>query len=264
MKSSAFLVTSTSIVFATPSRVTFTGTTFLPSLSVTFPYSTVSVSFNTLPFAVTFSFTASLSACSVKLSPALGTTEIFAAPSFTAKVKSSAFLVTSTSIVFATPSRVTFTGTTFLPSFSIIFPYATVSVSFNTLPFAVTLAFTVPLSASDNSAPTLGSTEISAASVTAKVKSSAFLVTSTSIVFATPSRVTVTGTTFLPSFSLIGPYVTLSVGLRASPFAVTFSFTFAWSSAVKLSPAAGAFEISTGLSESFTANANSLTSTFTI
>ena len=43
----------------------------------------------------------------------------------------------------------------------------------NALPFAVTLAFTVPLSASDNSAPTLGSTEISAASVTAKVKSSA-------------------------------------------------------------------------------------------
>ena len=90
-----------------------------------FPYSTVSVSFNALPFAVTFSFTASLSACSVKLSPALGTTEIFAAPSFTAKIKSSAFLVTSTSIVFATPSRVTFTGTTFLPSLSAIAPYST-------------------------------------------------------------------------------------------------------------------------------------------
>ena len=45
---------------------------------------------NALPFAVTLAFTASLSACSVKLSPTLGTTDIFAAPSFTAKVKSSA------------------------------------------------------------------------------------------------------------------------------------------------------------------------------
>ena len=233
---------------------------------MTFPYSTVSVSFNALPFAVTFSFTASLSACSVKLSPALGTTEIFAAPSFTAKVKSSAFLVTSTSIVFATPSRVTFTGTTFLPSLSVTFPYSTVSVSFNALPFAVTFSFTASLSAcSVKLSPALGTTEIFAApSFTAKVKSSAFLVTSTSIVFATPSRVTVTDTTFLPSFSLIGPYVTLSVGLRASPFAVTFSFTFAWSASVKLSPATGAFEISTGFVASFTANANSLTSTFTI
>ena len=82
--------TGTSISLVIPSRVTFTGTTFLPSLSVIFPYSTVSVSFNALPFAVTFSFTASLSAFSVKLSPTLGSTEIFAAPSFTANVKSSA------------------------------------------------------------------------------------------------------------------------------------------------------------------------------
>ena len=44
---------------------------------------------NALPFAVTLAFTASLSACSVKLSPALGSLEIFAA-SVTAKVKSSA------------------------------------------------------------------------------------------------------------------------------------------------------------------------------
>ena len=44
----------------------------------------------------------------------------------------------------------------------------------NTLPFAVTLAFTAALSASDNFAPTVGSTEISAApSFTPKVKSSA-------------------------------------------------------------------------------------------
>ena len=134
----------------------------------------------------------------------------------------------------------------------------------NALPFAVTLAFTVPLSTSDNSAPTLGSTEIFAASVAAKVKSSAFLVTSTSIVFATPSRVTVTGTTFLPFLSSIGPYVTVSVGLSDSPFAIIFSFTFAWSASVKLSPATGAFEISTGFVASFTANVNSLTSTSTI
>ena len=96
------------------------------------------------------------------------------------------------------------------------------------------------------------------------MNSSAFLVTSTSTVFATPSRVTVTGTTFLPSFSLIGPYVTVSVGLRASLFAVTFSFTFAWSASVKLSPATGVFEISAGFVTSFTANVNSLTSTSTI
>ena len=96
------------------------------------------------------------------------------------------------------------------------------------------------------------------------MNSSAFLVTSTSTVFATPSRVTVTGTTFFPSFSLIDPYVTVSVGLRASPFAVTFSFTFAWSSAVKFSPTTGVFEISAGFVASFTANANSLTSTSTI
>ena len=181
-------------------------------------------------------------------------------------MKSSAFLVTSTSIVFATPSRVTFTGTTFLPSLSVIFPYSTVSVSFNALPFAVTFSFTASLSAcSVKLSPALGTTEIFAApSFTAKVKSSAFLVTSTSTVFATPSRVTVTGTTFFPSFSLIGPYVTVSVGLRASLFAVTFSFTFAWSSAVKLSPATGVFEISAGFVASFTANVNSLTSTSTI
>ena len=44
----------------------------------------------------------------------------------------------------------------------------------NVLPFAVTLAFTVSLSASDNFAPTLGTTEIFAApSFTPKVKSSA-------------------------------------------------------------------------------------------
>ena len=45
---------------------------------------------NALPFAVNLAFTASLSACSVKFSPTLGSTEIFAAPSFTANVKSSA------------------------------------------------------------------------------------------------------------------------------------------------------------------------------
>ena len=44
---------------------------------------------NALLFAVTLAFTASLSACSVKLSPALGSLEIFAA-SVTSKVKSSA------------------------------------------------------------------------------------------------------------------------------------------------------------------------------
>ena len=82
---------------------------------------------------------------------------------------------TGTSISFETPSRVTVTLTYVLPSFSVIFPYITVSVSLSASPFAVTLAFTVPLSVSDNSAPTLGSTEIFAApSVTAKVKSSTF------------------------------------------------------------------------------------------
>ena len=133
--------------------------------------------------------------------------------------------------------------------------------------FAVTFSFTFAWSSAVKLSPATGVFEISAgfvASFTANVNSSAFLVTSTSTVFATPSRVTVTGTTFFPSFSLIGPYVTVSVGLRASLFAVTFSFTFAWSSAVKLSPATGVFEISAGFVASFTANVNSLTSTSTI
>ena len=137
----------------------------------------------------------------------------------------------------------------------------------NALPFAVTFSFTFAWSSAVKFSPATGAFEISTgfvASFTAKVKSSAFLVTSTSIVFATPSRVTVTGTTFLPFLSSIGPYVTLSVGLSDSPFAVTFSFTFAWSASVKFSPATGAFEISTGFVASFTANANSLTSTSTI
>ena len=124
----AFPSTGTSIVFATSLRVTVTGTTFLPAFSVIFPYATVSVSLSASPFAVTLAFTASLSACSVKLSPATGTFEILAGfvSSFTANVNSSAFLVTSTSIVFATPSRVTVTGTTFLPFLSAIAPYSTV------------------------------------------------------------------------------------------------------------------------------------------
>ena len=124
----AFPSTGTSIVFATSLRVTVTGTTFLPAFSVIFPYATVSVSLSASPFAVTLAFTASLSACSVKLSPATDTFEILAGfvSSFTANVNSSAFLVTSTSIVFATPSRVTVTGTTFLPFLSAIAPYSTV------------------------------------------------------------------------------------------------------------------------------------------
>ena len=81
--------TGTSISLVIPSRVTFTGTTFLPSFSVIFPYSTVSVSLSSSPFAVTLAFTFAWS-FSVKLSPTLGSTEIFAAPSFTANVKSSA------------------------------------------------------------------------------------------------------------------------------------------------------------------------------
>ena len=148
-----------------------------------------------------------------------------------------------------------------------IFPYSTVSVPFSASPFAVTFSFTFAWSASVKFSPTTGAFEISTGlpgSFTANVKSSAFPVTSTSTVFATPSRVTVTGTTFLPFLSSIGPYVTLSVGLSDSPFAVTFSFTFAWSASVKFSPATGAFEISTGFVASLTANANSLTSTSTI
>ena len=81
--------TGTLISLVIPSRVTFTGTTLSPSFSVIFPYSTVSVSLSSSPFAVTLAFTFAWS-FSVKLSPTLGSTEIFAAPSFTAKVKSSA------------------------------------------------------------------------------------------------------------------------------------------------------------------------------
>ena len=119
---------------------------------------------------------------------------------------------TGTLTVFSTPLRVTVTGTTFLPSFSAIVPYFTVSVSLSASPFAVTFSFTFAWSSAVKLSPATGTFEILAgfvSSFTANVNSSAFLVTSTSIVFATPSRVTVTGTTFLPFLSAIAPYSTV-------------------------------------------------------
>ena len=119
---------------------------------------------------------------------------------------------TGTLTVFSTPLRVTVTGTTFLPSFSAIVPYFTVSVSLSASPFAVTFSFTFAWSSAVKLSPATGTFEILAgfvSSFTANVNSSAFLVTSTSIVFATPSWVTVIGTTFLPFLSAIVPYSTV-------------------------------------------------------
>ena len=212
VNSSACLVTSTSIVFATPSRVTVTGTTFLPSFSVIFPYSTVSVSFSASPFAVTFSFTFAWSSA-VKLSPATGDFEISAGfvASFTANVNSSACLMTSTSIVFATPSRVTVTETTVLSCSCVTLPNSTLSPSFNDSPLTSKFSLTFSLSSSFKSSPIVGVFGISIGfveSFTPTVNTWSFLTTGTSTVFVIPSRVTFTGTTFLPSFSLIGSYST--------------------------------------------------------
>ncbi len=83
---------------------------------------------------------------------------------------------TGTSISFETPSRVTVTLTYVLPSFSVIFPYLTVSSCFKASLLAVTLSLTIALSVSDNASPATGILEIFTASLflRAKVKSSTF------------------------------------------------------------------------------------------
>ena len=159
-------------------------------------------------------FTASLTFCT---SSAFVTFESFTGVSLSFAVSTVGVVVaavfpsTGTSTVFDTPLRVTVTGTTFLPSFSVIVPYVTVSVSLSASPFAITFSFTFAWSSTVKLSPTTGTFEILAgfvSSFTANVNSSAFLVTSTLIVFDTPSRVTITGTTFLPSLSAIAPYST--------------------------------------------------------
>ena len=220
-----FPSTGTSTTSLLPSAyVTSTLTTGLPVLfappfalwsvpATTFPPSTNSFVGSFCP-AGTVTFTASLIAFTssgfVIVSFSFGVSLSFAV-SAVGVVVAAVFPSTGTLTVFSTPLRITVTGTTFLPSFSAIVPYFTVSVSLSASPFAVTFSFTFAWSSAVKLSPATGTFEILAgfvSSFTANVNSSAFLVTSTSIVFATPSRVTVTGTTFLPFLSAIAPYST--------------------------------------------------------
>ena len=77
------------------------------------------------------------------------------------------------------------------------------------------------------------------------------------IVSLLPSRVTVTGTTVLPSAVVSTlPITTVSLSFNGAPSTVKFSFTVFWSAGVNAVPAVGVPVISTGFVESFTPTVN--------
>ena len=162
------------IVSVLPSRVTVTGTTFVPFSSLTFPITTLSFPVNSVPSTLTFSFTLSWSSF-VKSSPIVGSVETSTGFVESFNVNFNA-LATSTSISLAISPRVTVTLTYFLPCLSVIFPYSIDSSSAKSFSFAFTFAFTNTLSSTDKSAPSVGSLEIFTESVVLsdKVKSSTF------------------------------------------------------------------------------------------
>ena len=189
-----------------------TGTTNLPSSLAITPTVTSSLACNSSPFTLTLFFT-KVSSSGVNLSPATGSFEIDTGwvESVTVNLNGSDFLVTSTLIVSLLPSRVTVTGTTVLSWSCVTLPNSTLSPAFNDSPLTSKFSLIFSLSSSFKSSPTVGVFGISigfAGSFTPTVNTWSFLTTGTSTVFVIPSRVTFTGTTFLPSFSLIGSYST--------------------------------------------------------